>query len=278
MGRVTTAKANHKSAKIKFCKESTITEAWCVIRGSNYPHTKDVEPESDAIVTTARKHTKDLVVDPSVVLVSSKLGDQIRPFWIRQCSWEDKKRIARIGYSYLSLHRVCNPEVKDKYDRYNSEILPYLRNWLTFFKDGSLSSESQAIASVSFGYRNRFNFELTEDFDPSNYFKLVMGIDIGQNGNDFAIAEAESAYAFTNTKTQSQLNFSMRIADRPGTNRVVVETQCIAELLNFDNTNFSQGAKILNLVRNAQTEAKELFFSIATQKTLDEVLKAEREK
>lgn len=278
MGRTTTAKANIKSEKIKFCKESTITEAWCVIKGVNYPHNKELEPESDAIVTTARKHTKDLIVDPSVVVVNTKIGDQVRPFWIRQCSWENKKRIARTGYSYLSLHRICNPESNDKYDRYNTEIQPHLRNWLTHYKEGSLKSEEQFIASVSFGYRNRFSFDLTDDFDPSDYFNLVMGVDTGPSNSNLAISEAESSYRFTNTQSGSQLHFSMRIADRPGTNKVVVETLCTAEAFNFDKTHFGQAVKVLAIVRHAQTEAKELFYSIATTKTLDDVLKAEREK
>lgn len=265
--------ATKASKSVKYCKKSNLIEAWAQYKGLPVIFSQDHAKQAHTIETNAKKSIKDLTVDPTFVFVPQTTVPQ-SPGWITQTSWSNRKYISRFGYGHLSVHRMCDPQ-SNSYGRYESDVQPVLLDWLKIYKNSTLDADQQSVSLVSFGYVNKFSFHKDGNFDPIEYFNFGTGIDIGKDPGEAALEKVAAEFKFIDSKDGSALYFSINIQDQPSAKgKYEVVTNAFVEISSGLNVSFGNTEEIVKLTRVAQKKARDLFFSVVTDKTKDSILEA----
>lgn len=243
---------------IKYCTNSTITEAWALIAG--FPGPIDTT-EDDVIYRVARGEMRDLQEKPAVVAVEAT--GSVPPFWNRQVSWDGGRYLARFGHRYLSVHFVR--QSSDRYGTFSDTLLPPLRTWVDVYSRavGSVAAE-QRVGMVGFGYVNSFTFG-PENFDLSKYFRLNMGIGV-------RIADGSLMAIETGCKWHDEsrrMTLALRLDAESGSPaepaiRVVTKVHAENQAL---TSSFAEGDVLLAAITAAKEAAKATFFEFATSAT-----------
>ena len=248
--------------QVAYCENSTITEAYAVLRGLPGPI---IARQADALIFQAQKSFGKFQNIPSIVLSSQSDSNMIPPHWSQQITWGEDNILARIGHRYLSIHFV--KRTNNRYQTYGKTLLPHIQRWLDVFHkfyDDILPEES--IGQVGFGYINTFTFPVT-NFDISQYFRVNVGIEheIIKHGLN-KIATQFQAY---DEKDSSLIAIDLLTEVSPVTNELNVRTTTSVDKTNIENCYFTDKEKILEQILTAKKTAKETFFKLATAKTCD---------
>lgn len=258
------------SKTIKFCKNSTISEAWAIVQGMPSPVTEDSQREVQALIHSGAKKYNDLVTQPLVIVGQKKEGD-VAPYWVFQGSWSNGRYIVRTGHNYLSVHRVCTNQFK--YNRYESDVKPVLSDWLEL-QNATISNPSERkVGVIGFGYINNFQIQTTTEFDYAKYIKLNAGI--GISNRDAELLQLKSSFVYYDKKKEVQFTVDAIVGGIPGVpGAFEIVTQVYCEKSISGAVSFSDKDKILSINRDIQKYAKETFFDITTEEahTLMEVV------
>ena len=252
-------------ARVSYCSDSTIIEAWATVRGVPVPLDED---EAPGLVLAAKKVIPTLADEASVVV--ARIPDPRQPvpaFWNRQVSWDQGRCLSRVGHRYLSVHVLADDG--RKYERYEESFLPSFRQWLELFRafygGGVIRPQVDA---MSFGYVNAFRFPV-RDFDLSQAFRLNIGVDVesakdGLSGMDLRFAfRAGAGEAVSVQVTVGTLGADLEMLE--------VKTKVSAESHALGSLFLDDPERIENRVHAAKETAKRVFFEIATASTHEQM-------
>jgi uncharacterized protein (TIGR04255 family) len=244
---------------IKYCKNSTINEAWALVAG--LPGPVD-ETEANVIIRSARESFPDLEQKPLPFGVH--LGaDPAAPFWNHQFTWRGGRHMARIGHRYLTVHFIRQ---SDRYEAFDETLRPSIETWLDLYRGALGKAATQHVVGVvGFGYVNRFEFAAATDFDVSRYFRLNIGISLGEPRG--GLTGLDSGFRFYDEKSNEQL--SVNLSAQEAGKQIVVSTKVFAERRAGELGAFSDRDLLMRTIVEAKDSAKETFFGFATQETYD---------
>ena len=245
------------TAKVKYCENSTITEAWAVVQGAPG---KIQDYEAGALINSATKIIGDFETKPSIVFVDKDSDDTVPAFWHKQLSWNSDSYRARIGHRYLSVHFI--KQGKKKYETYEQSLKPKIEQWLESFKETVSGQKAQyPIEKVIFGYINLFRFS-GKNFDLSRYFKVnfATGVSSASNG----LAHLDIAFSVQHPNVV----INLRVApESMGSDTIIVTTRVEAHKVVEEECSFQDDEKILELICEMKTAAHMVFFDLATEET-----------
>lgn len=247
-------------ARVKYCENSTITEAWTTILGLPAPL-----DETDAhVMTRAAKETVEgLEVKPAVVAIFAR-KDLAAPFWSQQLGWDGERYLARYGHRYLSVHFIRQGE--DRYQEFERTLQPSIEVWLDIYRNAfGKSGEEHLVNIVGFGYMNTFDFE-PKGFDLSRYFKLNFGVDVGSG--EAGLLGLNTGFRFYDAGRDMYLSVNLGVESPTAEHPVVqVVTKVAAERRGLEDISFANKPALVDLVVAAKEAAKETFFGFATPDT-----------
>jgi uncharacterized protein (TIGR04255 family) len=245
---------------ITYCENSTITEAWAVIRGVAG---KVDEAEAGAVTVNARKLFGEFQGQPSIVLVEGQSPEAVPPFWREQLLWNNGKNLARIGHRYLSVHYI--QKGGEKYRTYDDSLQPEIEKWLEAYEEAlEGTKEPYPIDRISFGYINTFVFE-QNDFDLSQYFKVNIGI--GAESAKNGIAGLELNFVF-NKEVDCDVVVNLNVSTATPDKDLIQVRTTVEALVRFNgDKSFLDVDSLLTAIYGAKETAKHVFFDMATEKT-----------
>jgi uncharacterized protein (TIGR04255 family) len=248
---------------IRYCENSTISEAWALVLGRPSPLVPD---EISAVVHKAKKDIEGLTIHPSVVLVASGSTGVMPPHWQQQVSWNNDARLARIGHEYLSVHFIRQAS-QPKYEKFNQSLAPAIEQWLKL--RGETIGNERPLDRVVFGYVNIFAFP-AESFDLSKYFKANVALDaaVANGGLQGFETTFRVMFGCTNEVTLAIAVDSIDESADPSIPEVHIRvvTRTVAQQALHDQTDFADSA-VLEQIRVAKDRAKSLFFDFTTDET-----------
>lgn len=245
---------------IRYCKNSTITEAWALVVG--LPARID-DTEASALFRASRDRFPDIQLKPAIVAVQA--DNPAPPFWRNQVAWNSERHLARFGHRYLSVHFVRRGE--ERYLTFEETFEPALRAWLQLYS-GTLTRESDKhpVDSLGFGYVNRFEFE-PEDFDLSRYFRMNFALTIDGLTN-VELQRFDIGSVLFDVARGMHLSINLSVEGPSETvPRVQVQTKVFAEKRGPDAASFFSDAQLGESIVRAKEAAKAAFFGLATDET-----------
>jgi uncharacterized protein (TIGR04255 family) len=245
---------------IKFCKNSTITEAWFTLQGVPAKFEPD---EIGSINTAAKRRIPHLLTIPTL-LVRSESKSLEPAFWSTNFSWNNGQFQSRIGHKYLSVHTICSSE--KKYVDYTSTMKPQIELWLDIVSKQVQDPVSFQIGSITYGYINTFEFP-SKGFDISSYFRVNLGIEIESLQEQ--VSSLNSNFNFYDSKKNLNVRVSIEVIPSPSNSKnLMVRTHVSSELINPPGgININENLKILNKCSEIKDSSKRVFFGFATKKT-----------
>ena len=247
--------------KVKYCSNSTISEAWVTIKGGPSHYSEDSQNETAAMIQRLKKNYKDLQTSQTIV-VHPSIGNLSPSFWNKQVVSQSAGVLARFGHKYLGVHKIVGKD--GKYETYDKSFLAIFNDVINCFRDVAIDPEQYQLSSISFGYVNRFNFD-SNTFNITDYFKLNVGIEIdGEN----LLKALKNGYNFFDEKNQSQLIININIGSDPASNSIAASTSFESEkVVSEENLFLTNHESILGIVRSMKEAAKSNFFFFTTEKT-----------
>jgi hypothetical protein len=244
------------------CTNSTISEAWAVVSGRPAKHE---EGEEILIARTARKRIPELKPQDAVVAV--RISPELAaPFWKMQVAWNNGQHLARFGHRYLSVHDV-RPE-GGRYSTYGEIMEPSLRTWLEIVRDADPDDLGTApVEAVGFGYVNVFRYGPESRFDLSQYFKLNIGVHVGEPWSE--LAGFEIALRFEAPATTTHLMVGLKAESPTDEAPITVTTKVYAERREAPDLSWSTVDVIATILCDVKEAAKQAFFDFATDVTHD---------
>lgn len=246
---------------IKYCKNSTITEAWAVVLGLPAPI-----DDTDAAVITRRAREKFGDLHPKPAIVAVQLGPEklAAPFWNQQFSWAGGKYLARFGHRFLSVHFLG--QANDRYETFEKTLGPGIAMWLRIYSDAlGATAKEHVVDQVGFGYVNRFEFE-PSGFDVSRYFKLNVAVELEEFKT--GLVGVETGFRFHDEAKNESLTLSLAAeAGSVSIPKVGVVTKVFAEKRPVELVSFANVDSLPKLVHAAKEAAKRTFFGFATEET-----------
>jgi hypothetical protein len=249
-------------ARVKYCENSTITEAWTTIMGLPAPLD---ETDAPLMTRTAKETIEGLEVKPAVVAVLAR-KDLAAPFWSQQLGWDGERYLARYGHRFLSVHFIRQGE--ERYQTFAKTVQPSIEIWLDIYRQAfSRSAEKHLVNIVGFGYVNTFDFE-PKGFDLSRYFKLNFGVDVG--AGEAGLLGLNTGFRFYDSRQDMYLSVNLGVeSPTPEHPMAQVVTKVSAERRGLENVSFANKNCLVELVVAAKEAANETFFGFATQETHD---------
>ena len=256
--------------KIERCENSTITEAWALIRGVPRELGNIAHSEMKAIEYRLQKGIQGFKIDPTIVAVQNIQGP-IAPFWNFQGSWDSGKKLVRSGHEYLSIHTLCNPP-SNRYDRFDTEIQPNLEKLIDLINEAlpEDGGTKKKVHSVGFGYVNTFIFKNTSKLNPSDYFNLSVGLSLGANVG--VVSQFKTSFNIVSKKKDYSIVVDILAGQVVGEkDSYEIVTQIHAEKLCEKSISYAEKAELIEVVKDVQKIAKLNFYRFATDKTLTEM-------
>ena len=259
-------------SQITKCERPAIQEAWCGFFGAPLLFDKRAEEDFGAQVQgVVRKSTP---IEPIPALVFQPAAPlETPPFWTRQFSWDSRKRIARIGRRYLTVHRLCSPP-KDNYESYETEILPGANSWIDAIRSVVTEQDDLLIRSVTFGYINRFHFNV-EGFALDHFFNLKVGFQAAAKPGEASVTDLNTKLRFSLPAKRHMVEMGLAVALlNPNKKQLTVTVSVLCRRDSATAGCLLDSQSIWNEVLEARNEAKIQFFSFCTDKTLKEIMGA----
>lgn len=250
---------------ITSCTKPKVSEAWATIIG--YP-SKLNEEEIAAINNEAHKTIEHIRREPSIVLFQ-KDNLEKPAFWTSQFSYKDDLYKARTGHKYLSVHIVPKSEQSGKeYTGYDKCLQPEIEKWINIYRKILNKPKNFNIEGLSFGYVNTFIFD-ENNFDVAKYFKINLGLDIGNN--DALLADLSSSYKFFDENLKMHFSVSLAISPVVNQKKLELKTQIQTEKKGIQDLTIEDTEKIHKAILDLKEENKKIFFSFSTSKTHEEM-------
>lgn len=248
--------------RVKYCTNSTISEAWALIQGLPAP-LNDLEDK--ALLHVAAPQFPNIKKVPSLVFAQTDAG-LTAPFWNSQLSWDEGKYQARVGHRYLSAHFIKNS--KSKYESYEETLEPQIKKWLELYPKVCQGNRGDyAIGKIASGYINRFEFT-RKDFDISEHFNLSVGIETGEVKGD--LHEFKSMFRFFDVAESINFSVELSVEEITGSaDKLLVTSHVFAEKRELSKLSFLDIAELTKVLRQVKDHAKNAFFEFATQSTKD---------
>lgn len=240
------------------CRDPRISEVWCAIAGVPGPIN---EAEPGFIQTSAQNKYVGTEAVSSIRIIPRTVGtsEDVAAFWSHDLKWDGGRRAARFGHRFLSLHRLCKPNLADhdRYTGFEKEIHKPAAEWLNIFKDAHKKEEVKVL-NVQFGYINEFPIsmlsgtDITEDFnlryaikvpDDAELTGLNLSFDLVQNPRKIRITLRSK---ITQTK---EMGFEVKISARQ----------------DFVDLKTTQTERILGEMDRLHVTARNAFFGFITK-------------
>lgn len=245
--------------RVRYCENSTITEAWCVLFGEPALFNED---DPALVRRLAQKTAGEFQTKPTFVAFSRIKDAPQPPFWTQQVTWGSGKHLARFGHRYLSVHFLAVEG--EKYETYEESLQAAIVPWLEAMSSfAEFADDTSAIERLGFGYVNTFEFHDPE-FDVSEYFALNFAVAAPMEGAE--LNGVETTFRFFDPKTEATVSIELRIDAAGQDDLVVVRTKVVAEMKVNDLT-FADTDGVDAAVYGAKEIAKKGFFAFATRPT-----------
>lgn len=245
-------------AAVDYCENSTISEAWAVVIGT--PAVGNAADEVAALAYASRRKFPGIETRTSHVLADGPKEAPVPPHWTTQLVWEGGRHVARIGPGYLSVHFVRGAQA---YEKYENSLGPEVAAWLEILTETFVGPD-RPVGRVVFGYSNAFSFPAA-NFDASQYFKLNLGIGVGDPKK--GLRELSASFRMP-LDGDCEVSCALAIEPLPGDSMLFVRTKTIADDTAADLT-FSDAEGVSKAIVRAKNRAKTTFFDFATEKTHD---------
>jgi hypothetical protein len=247
-------------SEVAYCTNSTITEAWAVIAG--LPTPLDLVEEV-LIWKSANRRIPELALEEAIVAV--KGNPQVAPpFWKSQVSWQGGERMARFGHRFLSIH--YRPQRPNLYRTYEESVRPSIETWLEIVRSSGADLVDESIDVVGFGYVNQFAFEPEANFDLSRYFRLNVGVHVGDPSP--ALTGLKTTFHFSvAAPADADLVLALSAESPDERGPITVTTRVFAERRGTPNLSWTSLDDIAALIREVKEVAKAAFFGFATEET-----------
>ena len=245
---------------VKFCKKSTITEAWTYFSG--LPAVVD-DTEAPVLRRAARNEIPQLEDKAAIVSVDVESGP-VAPYWNKQVTWLQDRYLARFGHRYLSVHFVRQHD--EPYAGFDRTLKPWINRWLAIYQEAlGQAAFAHPVDKVGFGYVNTFLFDST-DFDLSRFFKLNFAVDIGTP--DAGLIDVGIKFDFFDSKREVRLLIDLR-AEGPTVEvpDIRVVTKIFAEKRGLERLSFGDQQILLDEVFATKLAARDTFFRFTTDRT-----------
>lgn len=259
---------------IKRCSKSNIQEAWCGFFGRPFVFDRAAEDDFGAQVhQSAKKRLPEILREPALIF---QPGTPIETpaIWTRQFTWDGRRRFARVGRRYLSVHRVCAPP-DDRYTDFQSEILSPADTWIDSVSELVLDDEELKTSMVAAGYINRFVFK-AKTFKLQSHFNLNVGFQAAGDPGKILVTNLNVGFNFVVQHKGHNVDISLTVS-QPSAGKdeliVVTNVSCYRDLAR--PISLSNKKDLWAEVREAQKEAKAQFYAFCTDQTLTEDLGAE---
>lgn len=267
------AKKGIDRSKIVKCESSNIQEAWFGLFGPPIYFDRAAEDDFGANVqASAAKALTGLVREPALIFLP-KTPIETPPFWTRQFSWDGRKRFARVGRNYLSIHRVCTPP-SDRYSDFQQELIAPGTIWMKSVNDLVAEAGPPKANSVTAGYINRFVFSI-EEFDPRDHFNLNIAFQVEGGPGEIAVTNMNFGLKFQPAERRHDVSLSIAVTQPKSPSKellVITTVECRRNL--SEEIPMAKENELLKEIRMAQKEAKAQFYAFCSDKTLEEVLVA----
>jgi uncharacterized protein (TIGR04255 family) len=249
--------------KIRYCKDARITEVWCAITAAPGPIR---EEEAGYILQMAGQAHKDLVPMPVTRVIPRKSKpDLTPPYWTHEVRWNEGRNVARFGHRILGLHRVYDPDLGNakKYSTYDKEVVPDLMEWLDLFK-AAQADAGLPIASLQFGYANRFPVNLDEKPDLEKMFHIRYGL---KTLDSMGLGGVDLTFHLGRDDTKTKIIFKSTPTFPSGPKIAFIVK--ISALRNYSGIGLGMSKKIISEIDSLHSVAKDSFFEFITSELRD---------
>lgn len=245
---------------IRYCTNSTITEAWASVVGLPAPLD---DTDSSVLLRAARDRIPTLLPKPAVVAVQVEPKLAV-PFWREQVAWDDERHLARFGHRFLSVHFLRRGA--GRYEQFEKSLQPSVDLWLELYEQAlTRGADKHPVERVGFGYVNAFEFA-PDNFDVSKYFKMNFGISVG--APDAGLLALDTGCMFFDEKRNMYLTVHLSVQSASEEDRKVrVITRVLAERRGIEGVSYSMRDQLGALIVEAKEAAKSTFFGFATDET-----------